>query len=120
MGSHLTCHQVWAPDGWNKRQIHSVQSRPHLRIVSTAEIGKPLHQPTVMSFVKVNPLPVVAWAIVASVGPTALAQLPSDFGVATGKLLYRSPLDSKQSAEGWVMEGPGTVEFADGWMTGSR
>ncbi len=70
-----------------------------------------------MVFVKVNRLAVVVWMIVASVGPTALAQLPSDFGIETDKLLYRSALDTKQSAEGWVMEGPGTVEFADGWMT---
>jgi hypothetical protein len=60
-----------------------------------------------MSFVKVNPMAMVAWVIVASVGPTALAQLPSDFGVEAGKLLYRSALDSQQHVDGWVMEGPG-------------
>ena len=70
-----------------------------------------------MSFVKLNSMAVVAWVIVASAASTALAQLPSDFGVETSKLLYRSALDSQQSTEGWVMEGPGTVEFADGWMT---
>ena len=53
-----------------------------------------------MSFVKVNPLAVVASVIVASAASTALAQLPSDFGVETGKLLYRSALDSKQIVEG--------------------
>ena len=76
-----------------------------------------MHESTVISIVKVNPLAVVASVIVATAASTATAQLPSDFGVEKGKLLYRSALDSKQSAEGWVMEGPGTVAFAGGWMT---
>jgi hypothetical protein len=60
-----------------------------------------------MSVVKSNLVGFVACVLVASIGPTALSQQPSDFGVETGKLLYRSALDSQQHVDGWVMEGPG-------------
>lgn len=33
-----------------------------------------------------------------------------------GELLYESALDSSAATAGWVMEGPGIVEYADGWM----
>ncbi len=45
-----------------------------------------------------------------------LAQTPSDFGVETGKLVYQSAMDTNASVKGWVMEGPGKVEFVDGWL----
>lgn len=45
-----------------------------------------------------------------------LAQTPSEFGVKTDKLVYQSAMDTEASVKGWVMEGPGQVEFADGWM----
>jgi len=32
-------------------------------------------------------------------------------------MLYESKMDSAGSMKGWIMEGPGKVEFADGWMT---
>lgn len=47
----------------------------------------------------------------------ASAQTPADFGVKTDEILYKSAMDSETSVEGWKMEGPGCVEFADGWMT---
>jgi hypothetical protein len=33
-----------------------------------------------------------------------------------GNVLYESALDSPESVEGWVMEGPGVLKFEDGWM----
>lgn len=36
--------------------------------------------------------------------------------VAKGKLLYESPLASGKDVAGWIMEGPGTTVFEDGWM----
>jgi uncharacterized protein DUF1961 len=33
-----------------------------------------------------------------------------------GRLLYESAMDSAQSVDGWVMEGPGEVSFDGGWM----
>jgi hypothetical protein len=36
---------------------------------------------------------------------------------AEGRTLYQTKMDSADSMKGWVMEGPGKVEFADGWMT---
>jgi hypothetical protein len=41
---------------------------------------------------------------------------PLDIAARQGKLLYTSALDTPGSIEGWVMEGPGTVSFKDGWM----
>ncbi len=40
----------------------------------------------------------------------------SEFGVEKSELVYQSAMDSEASIEGWVMEGPGQVEFADDWM----
>ena len=45
-----------------------------------------------------------------------LAEPSIDFGVKTDKLLYQSPMDSAASVKDWVMEGPGHLKFADGWM----
>ena len=45
-----------------------------------------------------------------------LAQSPSDFGVRTDKLVYQSAMDTDASVKDWVMEGPGQVKFADGWL----
>jgi hypothetical protein len=36
---------------------------------------------------------------------------------AEGRLLYWTPMDSPESVNDWIMEGPGKTEFADGWMT---
>ncbi len=47
---------------------------------------------------------------------TSVAQQPGEFGVKTGELLYETAMDSKESVKGWVMEGPGAVDFKDGWM----
>ena len=44
------------------------------------------------------------------------AQTPLDFGVSTDKLVYHSAMDTDASVKDWVMEGPGKVEFADGWL----
>lgn len=33
-----------------------------------------------------------------------------------GALLYSNSLKDTEDSIGWIMEGPGTVEFADGWM----
>jgi len=44
-------------------------------------------------------------------GPTALPD-----SVTVGELLYDNPLASADDLAGWVMEGPGVVSFADGWM----
>lgn len=40
-----------------------------------------------------------------------------DYDVKTGDLLYESIMDSRLSVKGWTMEGPGVLEFSDGWMT---
>ena len=40
----------------------------------------------------------------------------TDFGVEQDKLVYHSAMDSEASVEGWIMEGPGQVEFKDGWL----
>lgn len=45
-----------------------------------------------------------------------LGQAPSEFGVKVDELVYQSAMDTETSVRGWVMEGPGQVEFADGWM----
>lgn len=44
------------------------------------------------------------------------AKTPAEFGVKTDKLIYQSAMDTEASVRGWVMEGPGEVKFADGWM----
>jgi hypothetical protein len=41
---------------------------------------------------------------------------PLDMANRKGRLLYSSNLDNKESVAGWRMEGPGIVEFQDGWM----
>lgn len=33
-----------------------------------------------------------------------------------GKLIYRNTLSDKEAMKGWVMEGPGQMEFREGWM----
>jgi len=33
-----------------------------------------------------------------------------------GKLIFESTMQTPESVKGWKMEGPGTVEFKDGWM----
>lgn len=33
-----------------------------------------------------------------------------------GKLLYESTMRTPESVKGWIMEGPGTVDFKEGWM----
>jgi hypothetical protein len=33
-----------------------------------------------------------------------------------GDLLYDNPLSSKQEVSDWIMEGPGNIEFKEGWM----
>ena len=35
---------------------------------------------------------------------------------AKGKLLFESTLETPESVKGWKMEGPGTVDFRNGWM----
>ncbi len=37
-------------------------------------------------------------------------------GVKKGELLYESAFDTKESVKGWTLEGPGKIEFKDGWM----
>lgn len=34
-----------------------------------------------------------------------------------GELLYSNPLAEPADVATWIMEGPGTVSFANGWMT---
>ena len=46
----------------------------------------------------------------------SLVQACTDFGVEQDKLVYHSAMDSEASVEGWIMEGPGQVEFKDGWL----
>lgn len=42
--------------------------------------------------------------------------VPTQPIVTKGKLLYQSNLDSLESVQNWSMEGPGQIEFKDGWM----
>ncbi|PHS03105.1 MAG: LuxR family transcriptional regulator [Blastopirellula sp.] len=73
-----------------------------------------------MSIYKVNDAAVwfaAVWFVAFWCGAMASAQVPADLSAKQGKLLYQSAMDSKESVQGWVMEGPGTVEFADGWMS---
>lgn len=37
-------------------------------------------------------------------------------GISKGELLYESSMGSPESVKNWVMEGPGKISFADGWM----
>jgi hypothetical protein len=41
---------------------------------------------------------------------------PMDVQPRLGRLLYESSLGDPAAIEGWVMEGPGAVEFVGGWM----
>jgi len=41
----------------------------------------------------------------------------ADYDVKAGDLLYESTMNSQLSIKGWSMEGPGVLEFSDGWMT---
>jgi len=45
-----------------------------------------------------------------------LGQTFTDFGVEKDKLVYQSAMNSEASVEGWIMEGPGQLEFTNGWM----
>lgn len=58
-------------------------------------------------------LPVLLLAFACSLGA---APNPLDLGVETDTLVYHSAMDTAESVKGWVMEGPGQVEFANGWM----
>ena len=37
-------------------------------------------------------------------------------GYAKGKLIYENPFGDKQQVKDWIMEGPGELKFAGGWM----
>ena len=41
---------------------------------------------------------------------------PMDVMARMGQPLYESALDSPESVDGWVMEGPGLTSFEEGWM----
>jgi hypothetical protein len=41
---------------------------------------------------------------------------PIEVASRLGELLYESEMGAPASMEGWVMEGPGTTAFEDGWM----
>lgn len=43
----------------------------------------------------------------------SFGQLPE---IQKGKLIYENKLDSEEAISNWVMEGPGQVEFKNGWM----
>ncbi|MHC4996936.1 MAG: DUF1961 family protein [Planctomycetota bacterium] len=45
-----------------------------------------------------------------------VGQTPEDLGVKAGKVLYQSTMTTAPSVKGWQMEGPGRVDFAEGWM----
>ena len=115
---HETAHKQFGSQASKSLLAWELESGLQSEIGWRRPVGNPLNESTIMPVVKANHAAVVAWIIVVmSLGPMALAQPPSEFGVKTGKVLYQSALDSTQSVAGWVMEGPGTVEFADGWMT---
>ena len=40
----------------------------------------------------------------------------NDERLVKGELLYKSDMKTSESVDGWKMEGPGTVDFKDGWM----
>jgi len=33
-----------------------------------------------------------------------------------GELIYENPLNTIESVNDWIMEGPGKIQFKDGWM----
>lgn len=39
-----------------------------------------------------------------------------DSGFVKGKLLYEGTMESPESVKGWMMEGPGKVDFRNGWL----
>ncbi len=41
---------------------------------------------------------------------------PMDIQGSRGGLVYEAALDDASDIKGWIMEGPGTVAFKDGWM----
>ena len=49
--------------------------------------------------------------VVLSLATQAQTELPSK-----GKLLYKNSLSSEAELGGWIMEGPGRVEYDEGWM----
>ncbi|MEO0553401.1 MAG: DUF1961 family protein [Bacteroidota bacterium] len=49
--------------------------------------------------------------VVLSLATQAQTELPSK-----GKLLYKNSLSSEAELGGWIMEGPGRVEYVEGWM----
>lgn len=67
-----------------------------------------------MKIVKANGLLVVL--VAGFFGAEVFGQAPGDFGVKVGKVLYQTKMESKANVKGWVMEGPGRVDFAEGWM----
>lgn len=50
----------------------------------------------------------------------ALNLLTCSIGIAQtvdkGVLLYSNPMSAKDSMKGWIMEGPGEIEYKNGWM----
>ena len=48
---------------------------------------------------------------------TGLARGATEVDARRGRELYASAMDSPEAVRSWVMEGPGEVSFADGWMT---
>lgn len=49
-----------------------------------------------------------------AVGASDVPALPE--GIQTGELLYHASMANAGSVDGWRMEGPGKVDFRDGWM----
>ena len=58
----------------------------------------------------------IAAFLAASTVSLCWAQEFSGFEVSTDSLLYQSAMGSRDSVKGWVMEGPGVLEFSEGWM----
>jgi hypothetical protein len=69
-----------------------------------------------MNFVPAKHFATLSVFIISFACSHCLAQTPSSFGIETEKLLYHSAMDSSTSLTDWIMEGPGQIEFADGWM----
>ncbi len=76
---------------------------------------RPRQSPT-MNFVPAKHFATLSVFIISFACSHCLAQTPSSFGIETEKLLYHSAMDSSTSLTDWIMEGPGQIEFADGWM----
>ena len=36
--------------------------------------------------------------------------------IKPGKLIYQNDLSSEAAVKDWIMEGPGKLQFEDGWM----